>query len=137
MCSSTGSNWTRSASLAPEMALNALAYNMKRVMTIMGVGGLLEAMRARGRPRRGQISAYMKLLVTTEMTGRFHHIRSSVARFSHGLDPDRKSHRWNPRSEPMSEYRWPAEDANYVLSPIPSAPDFDAPTNRKSFLVDC
>ena len=29
-----------------EMALNVLAYNMKRVMMIMGVGGLLEAMRA-------------------------------------------------------------------------------------------
>ena len=32
--------------VATEMALNVLAYNMKRVMTIMGVGGLLEAMRA-------------------------------------------------------------------------------------------
>jgi hypothetical protein len=28
----------------PEMALNALGYNMKRVMMIVGVGGLLEAM---------------------------------------------------------------------------------------------
>jgi hypothetical protein len=28
------------------MALNVLAYNMKRVMAIAGVGGLLEAMRA-------------------------------------------------------------------------------------------
>ncbi|MGX1412746.1 hypothetical protein AB7M43_002838 [Bradyrhizobium elkanii] len=27
-------------------ALNVLAYNMKRVMTILGVGGLLKAMRA-------------------------------------------------------------------------------------------
>ena len=32
--------------VATEMALNVLAYNMKRVMTIMGVAGLLEAMRA-------------------------------------------------------------------------------------------
>jgi hypothetical protein len=30
--------------VATEMALNALAYNMKRVMRIVGVGGLLEAM---------------------------------------------------------------------------------------------
>ena len=32
--------------VATEMALNVLAYNMKRVMVIVGVGGLLEAMRA-------------------------------------------------------------------------------------------
>ena len=32
--------------VATEMALNVLAYNMKRVMAIMGVGGLLKAMRA-------------------------------------------------------------------------------------------
>jgi hypothetical protein len=32
--------------VATEMALNVLAYNMKRVMMIMGVGALLEAMRA-------------------------------------------------------------------------------------------
>ena len=32
--------------VATEMALNVLAYNMKRVMAIVGVGGLLEAMRA-------------------------------------------------------------------------------------------
>jgi hypothetical protein len=32
--------------VATEMALNVLAYNMKRVMTIVGVGGLLEVMRA-------------------------------------------------------------------------------------------
>jgi hypothetical protein len=32
--------------VATEMVLNVLAYNMKRVMTIMGVAGLLEAMRA-------------------------------------------------------------------------------------------
>jgi transposase len=31
--------------VATEMALNVLAYNMKRVMAIAGVGGLLEAMR--------------------------------------------------------------------------------------------
>jgi hypothetical protein len=30
--------------VATEMALNVLAYNMKRVMMIVGVGGLLEAM---------------------------------------------------------------------------------------------
>jgi len=29
--------------VATEMALNVLAYNMKRVMAIVGVGGLLEA----------------------------------------------------------------------------------------------
>jgi hypothetical protein len=32
--------------VATEMALNVLAYNMKRVMMIVGVGGLMEAMRA-------------------------------------------------------------------------------------------
>jgi hypothetical protein len=32
--------------VATEMALNVLAYNMKRVMAIVGVSGLLEAMRA-------------------------------------------------------------------------------------------
>ncbi len=31
--------------VATEMALTVLAYNMKRAMTIMGVAGLLEAMR--------------------------------------------------------------------------------------------
>jgi hypothetical protein len=32
--------------VATETALNVLAYNMKRAMMIMGVGALLEAMRA-------------------------------------------------------------------------------------------
>ena len=32
--------------VATEMALNVLAYNMKRVMAIMGVSGLLKAMEA-------------------------------------------------------------------------------------------
>ena len=32
--------------VATEKALNELAYNMKRVMMIAGVDGLLEAMRA-------------------------------------------------------------------------------------------
>ena len=32
--------------VATEMALNVLAYNIKRVMMIVGVGGMLEAMRA-------------------------------------------------------------------------------------------
>ena len=32
--------------VATEMALNVLAHNMKRVMAIAGVDGLLEAMRA-------------------------------------------------------------------------------------------
>jgi hypothetical protein len=32
--------------VATEMAINVLAYNMKRVMTIMGAGGLLDAMLA-------------------------------------------------------------------------------------------
>ena len=32
--------------VATEMALNVLAYNMKRVMAIMGVRGLLKAMEA-------------------------------------------------------------------------------------------
>jgi hypothetical protein len=32
--------------VATEMALNVLAYNMKRAMTIMGVHGLREAMQA-------------------------------------------------------------------------------------------
>jgi hypothetical protein len=38
--------------VATEMALHVLAYNMKRVMRILGVGGLMDAMRARaGRGR--------------------------------------------------------------------------------------
>ena len=32
--------------VATEMALHVLAYNMKRVMQILGVGGLMEAIRA-------------------------------------------------------------------------------------------
>ena len=32
--------------VATEMALNVLAYNMKRVMRILGIGGLMQAMRA-------------------------------------------------------------------------------------------
>jgi hypothetical protein len=32
--------------VATEMALNVLAYNIKRVMMIIGVAGMLEAMRA-------------------------------------------------------------------------------------------
>jgi hypothetical protein len=36
----------RMPKVATEMALSVLAYNMKRVMMIEGVGGLLEAMRA-------------------------------------------------------------------------------------------
>ena len=32
--------------VAIEMALNVLAYNMKRMMRILGVGGLMQAMRA-------------------------------------------------------------------------------------------
>jgi hypothetical protein len=32
--------------VATEMALNVLAYNMKRVMAIIGVAGLLEALAA-------------------------------------------------------------------------------------------
>ena len=32
--------------VATEMALNVLAYNMKRVINIMGADGLLDAMRA-------------------------------------------------------------------------------------------
>jgi Transposase DDE domain len=32
--------------VASEMALHVLAYNMKRVMRILGVGGLMAAMRA-------------------------------------------------------------------------------------------
>jgi hypothetical protein len=32
--------------LGTEMALHVLAYNMKRVMRLLGVGGLMEAIRA-------------------------------------------------------------------------------------------
>ena len=32
--------------LSTEMALHVLAYNMKRVMRILGVGGLMQAIRA-------------------------------------------------------------------------------------------
>ena len=37
---------TRLPKVATEMALNVLAYNMKRVMAIIGVAGLLEALAA-------------------------------------------------------------------------------------------
>ena len=32
--------------VSTEMALHVLAYNMKRVMRILGIGGLMEAIRA-------------------------------------------------------------------------------------------
>lgn len=32
--------------VSTEMALHVLAYNMKRLMRILGVGGLMEAIRA-------------------------------------------------------------------------------------------
>jgi hypothetical protein len=32
--------------ISAEMALHVLAYNMKRVISILGVGGLMEAIRA-------------------------------------------------------------------------------------------
>ena len=32
--------------VSTEMALHVLAYNMKRAMSILGVGGLMEAIRA-------------------------------------------------------------------------------------------
>jgi hypothetical protein len=32
--------------VSTEMALHVLAYNMKRIMSILGVGGLIEAIRA-------------------------------------------------------------------------------------------
>ena len=35
--------------VSTEMALHVLAYNMKRVISILGVGGLMEAIRARAR----------------------------------------------------------------------------------------
>ena len=48
--------------VATEMALNVLAYNMKRVMNIMGVDKLLEAMRAvMAKPR--SIFARVRLLL--------------------------------------------------------------------------
>ena len=37
--------------VSTEMALHVLAYNMKRVMRILGVGGLMQAIRARDGPR--------------------------------------------------------------------------------------
>jgi hypothetical protein len=36
----------RLTKVASEMALHVLAYNMKRVMQILGVGGLMAALRA-------------------------------------------------------------------------------------------
>jgi hypothetical protein len=33
-------------SVGTEMALHVLAYNMKRVISILGIGGLMEAIRA-------------------------------------------------------------------------------------------
>jgi|HubBroStandDraft_4_1064222.scaffolds.fasta_scaffold545257_1 hypothetical protein len=43
---SPSSVWSFTASNTSEMALHVLAYNMKRVMQILGVGGLMAAMRA-------------------------------------------------------------------------------------------
>ena len=37
-----------------EMTLHILAYNMKRVMSILGVGGLMEAIHAGDGPSRPQ-----------------------------------------------------------------------------------
>ena len=54
-----------------EMALHVLAYNMKRVMRILGVGGLMEAIRARDRLR---LPADLTLPTVT-------------VRFLHSLDP--------------------------------------------------
>ena len=48
--------------VATEMALNVLAYNMKRVMAIVGVGGLLEAKRAEAQGLRDQIRPTGSLL---------------------------------------------------------------------------
>jgi hypothetical protein len=42
--------------VSTEMALHVLAYNMKRVMRILGVGGLMEAIRAKDLPP-GQLAA--------------------------------------------------------------------------------
>src|SRR3979490_2812519 len=39
-----------------EMALHVLAYNMKRVMRILGVGGLREAIREKGGPRNPTVA---------------------------------------------------------------------------------
>ena len=36
--------WDRLRKVSTEMALNVLAYNIKRVIAIVGVGALLEAM---------------------------------------------------------------------------------------------
>jgi hypothetical protein len=43
---STHFQMRRLPKVASEMALHVLAYNMKRVMQILGVGGLIAAMRA-------------------------------------------------------------------------------------------
>ena len=43
---STHFQMKRLKNVRTEMALHVLAYNMKRVMRILGVGGLVEAIRA-------------------------------------------------------------------------------------------
>jgi hypothetical protein len=44
--------------VASEMALHLLAYNMKRLMQVLDVSGLMAAMRARGASWHAQISPW-------------------------------------------------------------------------------
>jgi hypothetical protein len=46
-----------SSHVSTEMALHVLAYNMKRVMSILGVGGLMEAIR----PKTGRTGQMTRL----------------------------------------------------------------------------
>jgi hypothetical protein len=49
-----------------EMALHVLAYNMKRVISILGVGGLMEAIRAWFAPSLLTSTANVNLRVFTQ-----------------------------------------------------------------------
>jgi hypothetical protein len=87
------------------MALNVLAYNMKRVMAIVGVGGLLEAMR----PEPGSTRPNQRLQEASRCPWGWPRLDSAaledhrapkaplqpqcglVERFSHGLGHGRKT----------------------------------------------
>lgn len=82
--------------VAAEMALHVLAYNMKRVMQILGSGGLIAAMRAWGAPEAPQQppdaskGAYLRPRTPFLTASRRCAMRKS--RKSLGLRPHRKRH---------------------------------------------
>ena len=66
----------RLSKVATEMALHVLAYNLARVMNIIGIQPLLAAMRAQPKPRKRLASLPWPVLT------------SSPKAFWHGQDPE-------------------------------------------------